>query len=122
MLEKTLRMGDLLAWYGTLLTEKQRDFFDLYYHQDLSLSEIADEFKISRPAVADNLHRAQEHLEHYEQALGLLARQEAHRKVLQQVDQILQKSVNSTEQCLLLQNAIRDMTDIWIGETRLEDK
>jgi hypothetical protein len=121
MLEKTLRMGDLLAWYGTLLTEKQRDFFDLYYHQDLSLSEIADEFKISRPAVADNLRRAQEHLEHYEQALGLLARQEAHRKVLQQVDQILQKSVNSTEQCLLLQNAIRDMTDIWIGETRLED-
>ena len=61
--------------YGQLLTQKQRDCFELYYHQDLSLAEIADELGISRQGVHDTLHRAETTLTETEAALGNVARE-----------------------------------------------
>lgn len=49
----------LFDYYGELLTQKQQACFDLYYNQDLSLGEIAQEFGISRQAVYDTLARAE---------------------------------------------------------------
>ena len=57
--EKVVTMAMLFDFFGELLTDKQRDCFDLYYNDDLSLSEIAEYRGISRQAVRDNIVRAE---------------------------------------------------------------
>ena len=69
-----LTMTLLYDYYGELLTEKQRQLFDLYYNQDYSLSEIAQTAGISRQGVHDTPARAEQLLEGYEQTLGCIAR------------------------------------------------
>ena len=69
-----LTMTLLLDEYGALLTEKQRDCCDLYFNQDLSLAEIAEELGISRQGVHDSLTRAEAAMAEMEDALGNVAR------------------------------------------------
>ncbi len=79
------RRAFLLDFYGPLLTEKQRDIYEWYYQQDLSLGEISQVAQVSRNAVYDLVSRTDEKLERYEKALGLIAayeKQEAAREEL----------------------------------------
>jgi len=64
----------LLDFYGKLLTDKMRRTLELYYFDDLSLTEIADSENISRQGVHDTLKRALKTLEDYENKLGLIDR------------------------------------------------
>ena len=52
-MEKTNRMNALFEFYSTLLTEKQMNYMELYYADDFSLGEIAEEYEVSRQAVYD---------------------------------------------------------------------
>ena len=71
MLEKTMRINYLFDFYQSLLTEKQKSYMSLYYLDDYSLGEIADEYDISRQAVYDNIKRTEAMLEEYEMKLLL---------------------------------------------------
>lgn len=62
----------LLDFYGDMLTDKQKDVIDLYYNQDLSLGEIADEVGISRQGVRDSIKRGEALLFEMEGRLGFL--------------------------------------------------
>ena len=64
----------LLDFYGQLLTEKQRECYDLHYNEDLSLSEIAEQSGISRQGVWDNIRRAEAALRELEEKTGLVGR------------------------------------------------
>lgn len=90
LLEKMIRMGELYDFYGQLLTERQQEFMNLYYLEDLSLGEIAERYAISRQAVYDNLRRAGNLLEEYEAKLGLLARTQAMKQTLQDVKSLIE--------------------------------
>ena len=68
-----LTMSLLLDQYGALLTEKQRDCFDLYCNQDLTLAEIAELMGTSRQGIHDSISRAKAQLLKYEEVLGCLA-------------------------------------------------
>ena len=57
---QTFRMTMLFDFYGELLTERQKEFYELYYDEDLSLSEIAENYGISRQGVRDVIVRAYE--------------------------------------------------------------
>ena len=59
MKNQTYRMTMLFDFYGELLTDRQKEFFDLYYNEDLSLSEIAENEGISRQGVRDVIVRAE---------------------------------------------------------------
>ncbi|OPX89379.1 MAG: putative DNA-binding protein [Pelotomaculum sp. PtaB.Bin013] len=72
MLEKVAWMNLLFDFYGQLLTDRQKNFIELYYGQNLSLGEIANEFDVTRQAVHDTLKRAGQLLEEYEVKLGLV--------------------------------------------------
>lgn len=72
MLEKTTRMNYLYDFYQSLLTEKQQSYMSLYYLDDYSLGEIAEEYDVSRQAVYDNIKRTEAMLEEYEEKLLLL--------------------------------------------------
>ncbi len=71
-IEKTIRYNELYDLYERLLTEKQREVFQLYYHDDLSYQEIAEQLEISRAGVYDNLSRTLKLIEEYEEKLGLM--------------------------------------------------
>ena len=73
-MEKAVYLSLLLDFYGELLTEKQREYADLYYNENLSLSEIAENDGISRQAVRDSLLRAEAVLRSTEEKTGLVAR------------------------------------------------
>ncbi|MDR0905872.1 MAG: hypothetical protein LBN00_06830 [Oscillospiraceae bacterium] len=64
----------LLDWYGPLLTEKQREYLECYYNDDLSLSEVADNFGVTSQGAHDIISRARNKLINTENKLGLMAR------------------------------------------------
>ena len=64
----------LFDTYGGMLTDKQRDCFDMRYNQDLSLGEIGEELGVSRQAVCDNLARTEALLRRMEENIGCVKR------------------------------------------------
>ena len=74
MFEKNLEMGYLLDFYGDVLPERRRDIMDLYYNDDLSLAEIAEQMGITRQAVRDCIKKTEAELSFYEEKLGLRRR------------------------------------------------
>lgn len=66
----------LLDYYGDLLTKHQRDILDEYLNEDLSMNEIADNYKISKSAVQDLIKRSLSQLEGYEKVLKLVEKDE----------------------------------------------
>ena len=71
---QTYRMTMLFDFYGEVLTDRQKEFFDLYYNEDLSLAEIAENYGISRQGVRDVIVRAEAVMTELEDKTGLLKR------------------------------------------------
>lgn len=69
-MSKNLDMSYLLDFYGNVLTEKQRDMMQQYFNMDLSLSEIADNFNITRQGVRDAVKRGETVLTELEEQIG----------------------------------------------------
>lgn len=70
-LTKNVKLLGLYDLYGNLLTERQRQVFDLYALKDLSLKEVADVLKITRQAVKFALDSIEKSLNHYEEILKI---------------------------------------------------
>lgn len=77
MFEKDLHIAELLDTYGELLGERAQYMLDLYYNQDCSLGEIAEEIGISRQGVRDGIKKAERDLHFFESKLHLLRRESA---------------------------------------------
>ena len=105
-----LTMSLLYDYYGELLTEKQRQLFDLYYDQDYSLSEIAAAAGISRQGVHDTLARAEELLEGYERTLGCIAR-DARLEVIAQNAQALARIPAAAPQAGAILRAVQEIKE-----------
>lgn len=76
----TLELVLLYDYYGGLLTDRQRECFEMRYNQDLSLGEIGQELGISRQGVHDNLSRTEALLRNMEAKTGCISRDQACRK------------------------------------------
>ena len=71
MCDKNLRLTLLFDIYGELLAPTQKTMFDLYYNDDLSLAEVAENTGITRQGARDSIKRAEETLLSLEETLGL---------------------------------------------------
>ena len=80
-----LEMALLLDYYGGMLTDKQRDCFDMRYNQDLSLGEIAETMGVSRQAVNDNLSRTEALLRRMEENIGCVKRYKLARRAVEEI-------------------------------------
>ena len=80
-----LHMALLFDYYGGMLTDKQRDCFDMRHNQDLSLGEIAEELGVSRQAVCDNLARTEALLRRMEENIGCVKRDMVKRSAIQEL-------------------------------------
>lgn len=70
-MSKNLNLSVLIDFYGDILTEKQKNVLELYYNEDLSLSEIAEHEHISRQGVRDSIKRGEETLLNLEEKLAM---------------------------------------------------
>ena len=75
----------LFDTYGGMLTEKQRECFDMRYNQDLSLGEIGEALGVSRQAVNDNLTRTEALLRRMEENIGCVKRDKLIRIAVQEI-------------------------------------
>ena len=96
MKNQAYRMSMLYDFYGDLLTDRQKEFFDLYYNDDLSLSEIAENYGISRQGVRDVIVRAEAAMEQLDKLRGC----EVHSSViLSEVDEQVFKRLGANLTC-----------------------
>ena len=80
-----LHMALLFDTYGGMLTDKQRECFDMRYNQDLSLGEIAEMMGVSRQAVNDNLKKTEALLRRMEENIGSVKRDMLIRRAVQEL-------------------------------------
>lgn len=85
MKNQAFRMALLYDFYGDLLTDRQKEFYDLYYNEDLSLAEIAENYGITRQGVRDVIVRAEGIMTEMEDKTGIIKR---FRLMQGQLDQI----------------------------------
>ena len=91
MPDETVLRTMLFDFYGELLTEKQREYFDLHYNADLSLAEIAESSGISRQGVWDIIRRAEATLRETERKTGLVQRYGDQRQTLADMERKLRR-------------------------------
>ena len=91
MKNQTYRMTMLLDFYGELLTDRQKEFFDLYYNEDLSLAEIAENYGISRQGVRDAIVRAEATMTEIEDRTGIVRRFMRQREAVGAIDEAVQE-------------------------------
>ena len=89
MEDTRLMQSMLLDFYGDLLTDKQRECFDLHVNDDLSLAEIAEQSGISRQGVWDNIRRAERALQEFENKTGLIERFNQNRRRLGELRELI---------------------------------
>ena len=70
-MEKEILLITLFDYYGELLTEKQKNYFKDYYFDNLSLSEMSENYNISRNAIHKNIKETLEKLKYYEEKIKL---------------------------------------------------
>jgi predicted DNA-binding protein YlxM (UPF0122 family) len=95
VLEKTTRINYLYDFYQSLLTPKQRSYMSLYYLDDFSLGEIAEEYQISRQAVYDNIKRTEAMLEEYEEKLLLFQKFQDRSQLFKQIRSLINEGQQS---------------------------
>ncbi|HIY72465.1 MULTISPECIES: YlxM family DNA-binding protein [Intestinimonas] len=106
MKNQAYRMAMLYDFYGDLLTDRQKEFYDLYYNEDLSLAEIAENYGITRQGVRDVIVRAEAYLTEIEDKTGLIRRFHTMQGQLREVADCAQK--------------VLDLNDAKLGSDELE--
>jgi uncharacterized protein len=102
VLEKTTRMNYLYDFYQSLLTPKQSSYMSLYYLDDFSLGEIAEEYHVSRQAVYDNIKRTEAMIEEYEEKLLLFKKFQERNEILDHLRQKIEEPSIDSSHCLKL--------------------
>ena len=88
-MDETFLRTMLFDFYGELLTEKQRECYDLRFNQDLSLQEIAEQYGATRQAVWDLIRRAEGTLREIEAQTGLVAKALRRREILLEIAELV---------------------------------
>lgn len=110
-IEKTNRMNALFEFYSTLLTEKQMNYIELYYADDFSLGEIAEEYDVSRQAVYDNIKRTEKLLETYERKLHLYSNYVVRQELIDEIKSMLKESYPETDSIKILLDKIQEIEE-----------
>lgn len=111
-MEKNVKISILCQLYGKLLSEKQLEFIDDYYNNDLSLSEIAENHGITRQAVRDMLKKGEKKLFEYEEKLLFMKRTLNQEKKIEEILLELtkiQKDYTDNEVASILENVKKEL-------------
>ena len=122
MKSQAYRMALLYDFYGDVLTERQKEFYDLYYNEDLSLAEIAENYGITRQGVRDVIVRAEAYLTEIEDKTGLIRRFHTMQSQLREIADCIRQVTDLNDKRLgsdeleVLASRIQSLTDKLIQE------
>lgn len=98
MKNQAYRMALLFDFYGDMLTDRQKEFFDLYYNEDLSLAEIAENYDITRQGVRDVIVRAEGIMQELEDKTGIIRRFQKMQSQLSDIDRFADSIMEMNDQ------------------------
>ena len=102
-----LEFSVLFDYYGTLLTEMQQNICDMYYNQNLSLTEIAEDLEITKQGVRDSLKKSEKLLLKYENNLHIREKNEQISNFVQSIEEMLTEATITDEN----KDRIRDLAE-----------
>lgn len=111
-MEKNVTVSILLDIYGKTLTDKQQDVLDLYYNENLSLAEIADEIGITRQAVRDCIVKGEKKLFNLEEKIGIMEKMNYQEKQLQKIlSELAQIQVKDSDEQIndIIKNVVHEL-------------
>ena len=85
-MDEVVYFNELYDLYGELLTDKQREYFEEYYFNNMSYGEMADDFDVSRNAAFKQVHIVTDKLVEYEEKLHLLDKKNKMLELLEKID------------------------------------
>ncbi|MBN2604212.1 MAG: hypothetical protein JXR62_00140 [Bacilli bacterium] len=88
ILDKSIEINELYDVYQDLLTKKQKEYFESYYYNDFSITEISDNFDVSRNAVHDQLKKTVQKLYDYESKLQLRKKEKKYNTILTNIKKL----------------------------------
>ena len=86
-MQDRIYITNLYDIYGELLTQKQKDYFEDYYFDNLSLSEISENYNVSRNAVHKQIKETEEKLNHFENILKIYEKNKKIEKLCDKIDE-----------------------------------
>ncbi len=98
MKNQAYRMAMLFDFYGDLLTDRQKEFYDLYYNEDLSLAEIAENYGISRQGVRDVIVRAEAAMTEIEDKTHIIRRFYLNQAAIAAIDQAADRLLKAVDE------------------------
>lgn len=116
--QKDLNVSVLLDYYGELLTEKQRNFLELYYNEDFSLGEIAEHENITRQGVHDLIRHSEKRLYEYENALKLVQKSKSYYALCAKIKELSHEirtcaaKTTANEKAFEIENLINEYKDL----------
>jgi len=112
-MDRLIELGQLLDFYGGLLTERQRALVQQYAYENLSLTEIAEREGISRQGVRDGIVRAEQQLHEMEDALHLLERAKLTRSTVETLRRITLQATFPTDTAEKIEEQLDRLADLW---------
>ncbi len=112
---KDLKFASLLDVYGSVLTDKQREMLELYYNEDLSLSEIAANEGISRQGVRDSIKRGEETLTDLDGKIGMSGMIARYESILSEVSAACDEIISDCRSYTTTKNVIEKLERIKSG-------
>lgn len=88
-----IRYINLYDYYGDLLTEKQKEYFEEYYFNNLTLAEIAENLEVSRNAIHKQLKEAEKNLEYFEEILNLYEKSIKIKEIIIDLDKEIKEKI-----------------------------
>ncbi|MGM9641860.1 MAG: sigma factor-like helix-turn-helix DNA-binding protein [Eubacteriales bacterium] len=101
MFQKSLEIGYLLDFYGEMLNDRRRTVLDMYYNEDMSLSEIAEALGITRQGARDLIKKAGDELLVFEEKLGMAQKFRCLYECTDRAEAIITSDVDSKDGSLL---------------------
>ncbi len=107
-MEKIVEQGLLYDFYGELLTEHQKNIYEDFVYHDLSLSEIASEYNISRQGVHDLIRRCDHTLQEYEEKLHLIGKFIRIREKVESIHKLAEEQTSDREELIRQMKQLSD--------------
>ena len=111
MFQKSLEIGYLLDFYGEMLNERRRTVLDMYYNEDMSLSEIADALGITRQGARDLIKKAGDELLLFEEKLGMAKKFRLLYECTDRAEAIITTKADDTSSLLEILSEIRSIIE-----------
>ena len=92
-MDKNIYLINLYDIYGPLLTEKQQNYFEEYYFDNLSLKEISENYDVTRNAIFNVLKETEEKLNYYEEKLNIYKKNKKLKEILEKEDKGLKEKI-----------------------------